>query len=127
MFMSGKRYSEEFKIEAVKQITERNYPIGQVSKRLGVTTKSLYAWIKRYSDGPSQHSQITDQQREIRDLKDQLKRTEEERDILKKRSPHILPESPSEICIYKGSSKSACYSFIVPDSSCTSLWLLCVA
>jgi hypothetical protein len=30
--MSGKRYSEEFKIEAVKQITERNHPIGQVSK-----------------------------------------------------------------------------------------------
>jgi transposase len=59
--MSGKRYSEEFKIEAIKQITERNYPIGQVSKRLGVTTKGLYAWIKRYSDGPSQHSQITDQ------------------------------------------------------------------
>ncbi|HHZ69988.1 MAG TPA: IS3 family transposase, partial [Methylococcaceae bacterium] len=81
--MSGKRYSEEFKIEAVKQITERNYPIGQVSKRLGVTTKSLYAWIKRYSDGPLQHSQITEQQREIRDLKAQLKRTEEERDILK--------------------------------------------
>ena len=58
--MSGKRFSEEFKIETVKQITERNYPIGKVSKRLGVTTKSLYAWIKRYSDGPSQHSQITD-------------------------------------------------------------------
>ena len=54
--MSGKRYSEEFKVEAVKQITERNYPIGQVSKRLGVTTKGLYAWIKRHSDGPSQHS-----------------------------------------------------------------------
>jgi len=30
--MSGKRYSEDFKIEAIKQITERNYPIGQVSK-----------------------------------------------------------------------------------------------
>ena len=35
--MSGERFSEEFKIETVKQITERNYPIGQVSKRLGVT------------------------------------------------------------------------------------------
>lgn len=93
MFMSGKRYSEEFKIEAVKQITERNYPIGQVSKRLGVTTKSLYAWIKRYSDGPSQHSQITDQQREIRDLKTQLKRTEEERDILKKAAAYFARES----------------------------------
>ena len=91
--MSGKRYSEEFKIEAVKQITERNYPIGQISKRLEVTTKSLYAWIKRYSDGPSQHSQITDQQREIRDLKAQLKRTEEERDILKKAAAYFARES----------------------------------
>ena len=91
--MSGKRYSEEFKIEAVTQITERNYPIGQVSKRLGVTTKILYAWIKRYSDGPSQHSQITDQQREIRDLKAQLKRTEEERDILKKAAAYFARES----------------------------------
>ena len=91
--MSGKRYSEEFKIEAVKQIMERNYPIEQVSKRLGVTTKSLYAWIKRYSDGPSQHFQITDQQRDIRDLKAQLKRTEEERDILKKAAAYFARES----------------------------------
>ena len=37
--MSVKLYSEELKIEAVKQITERNYPIGQVSKRLGATPK----------------------------------------------------------------------------------------
>jgi transposase len=35
--MSGKRYSEDFKIEAIKQITERNYPIGLVSKRLGTS------------------------------------------------------------------------------------------
>ena len=45
--MSSKQYSEEFKIEAVKQITERNYPVGQVSRRLGVTTKSLYICNKR--------------------------------------------------------------------------------
>jgi len=90
---SGKRYSDEFKIEAVKQITERNYPIGQVSKRLGVTTKSLYAWIKRFSDEPSQHSQITEQQKEIRDLKAQLRRTEEERDILKKAAAYFARES----------------------------------
>ena len=76
--MGGKRYGEEFKIEAVRQIMERNYPIGPVSKRLGVTTKSLYTWVKRYRDGPSQHSQITEQQREIRGLTAQLKRTEEE-------------------------------------------------
>jgi len=45
-----KRYPEEFKIEAVMQITERNYPIGEVAKRLGCTTKSLYNWIERYGN-----------------------------------------------------------------------------
>ena len=39
--MSGKRYPEEFKIEAVKQVTDREYKVGEVAKRLGVTPKSL--------------------------------------------------------------------------------------
>jgi transposase len=34
-----KRYTEEFKIEAVKQITERNYPLGEVAKRAGLYHK----------------------------------------------------------------------------------------
>ena len=37
--MSGKRYTEEFEIEAVKQLTEGGYPVGEVAQRLGVTTK----------------------------------------------------------------------------------------
>lgn len=36
--MSGKRYTEEFKIEAVKQVTDRGYKIGDVAERLGVTS-----------------------------------------------------------------------------------------
>jgi transposase len=50
--MSGKPYSEEFKIEAVKQITDRGYKIDEVPKRLGVTanramksTGSKAAWV----------------------------------------------------------------------------------
>jgi transposase len=35
--MSGKRYPEEFKIEAVKQVTDRGYKVGEVAGRLGVT------------------------------------------------------------------------------------------
>lgn len=46
--MSSKRCPEEFKIGAVKQITENRYPIAEVSSRLGVSKHSLYAWIKRY-------------------------------------------------------------------------------
>jgi transposase len=42
--MSSKRYTDEFKIEAVKQVTERGFSVGEVARRLGVTTHSLYAW-----------------------------------------------------------------------------------
>ena len=37
--MSGKRYPEEFKIEAVKQVTERFSKVSEVAQRLGVTGK----------------------------------------------------------------------------------------
>lgn len=42
---SGKRYTEEFKIEAVKQVAERGYSVAEVAERLGATTHSLYAWL----------------------------------------------------------------------------------
>ncbi|MFT6791608.1 MAG: transposase, partial [Cellvibrionaceae bacterium] len=46
--MSRKRYPEELKIEAVKQVTDRGYSVADVARRLDVTTHSLYAWIKKY-------------------------------------------------------------------------------
>jgi transposase len=91
--MSGKRYSEEFKIEAVRQVTDRGYKVSEVAARLGITTKSLYEWIKRYGDEQSQHLQISEQQREIRRLKAALRRAEEERDILKKAAKYFAGES----------------------------------
>jgi transposase len=45
--MSSKRYPEEFKIEAVRQVTDRGHSVAQVADRLGVTTHSLYAWIRK--------------------------------------------------------------------------------
>jgi transposase len=39
--MSGKRHTEEVKVEAVKQVTERGHPVAEVATRLGVTTHSL--------------------------------------------------------------------------------------
>ena len=48
--MKGSRYTEEFKIEAVKQVTEREYSVADVAERLGTTTNSMYAWLKRYGE-----------------------------------------------------------------------------
>ena len=41
--MKGKRYTEEFKQEPVKQVTERGYSVADVAERLGITTHSMYA------------------------------------------------------------------------------------
>ncbi len=91
--MSGKRYPEEFKIEAVKQVTDRGYKVGEVAKRLGVTAKSLHDWIRKYGDVGSQHQTITSQQDELRKLKSQLRRVTEERDILKEAAAYFASES----------------------------------
>ena len=45
--MSGKRYTEEFKIAAVKQVAQRGHPVSEVAERLGVSIHSLYAWVIR--------------------------------------------------------------------------------
>ena len=82
--MSGKRYPEEFKIEAVKQVVDRGHSVSSVATRLGITTHSLYAWIKAYGPDSSTNKVQSDAQAEIRRLQKELKRVTDERDILKK-------------------------------------------
>ena len=91
--MSGKRYSEEFKIEAVGQVMQRGYPVSEVSSRLGVTSKSLYDWIRKYGDSDSMHQTLSTQQSEVRRLKAELRRVTEERDILKEAAVYFAGES----------------------------------
>ena len=80
--MGQPRFTEDFKADAIKQITERGHSIADVSQRLGVSTHSLYAWIKRQAAAPSAAVK-DDQSAEVRRLKQELARVTEERDILK--------------------------------------------
>ncbi|MEH6669510.1 MULTISPECIES: IS3 family transposase [Halopseudomonas] len=82
--MSNPRYTEEFKIEAVKQVADRGHSVAEVAARLGVSAHSLYQWLKRYDKPTAQRQQDDDLQAENRRLKAELKRVSEERDILKK-------------------------------------------
>ena len=91
--MSGKRYTEECKIEAVRQITDRSYKIGEVARRLSVTYKSLDDWIKKYGDSSSQYQSISEQQDEMRRLKAELRRVTEERNTLKETTIFFASES----------------------------------
>lgn len=91
--MSSKRYPDEFKIEAVKQVTERGHPVAEVASRLGVSQHSLYEWLKRFGLPEAERVEMQSQSAEIRRLKAELKRVTEERDILKKAAAYFAKES----------------------------------
>ena len=65
--MTKQPYPEEFKIEAVKQITERGHRVSDVSARIGVSQHSLYKWIKTYAV-PAPERQLQTSQTEERDI-----------------------------------------------------------
>ncbi len=44
--MSSTKFSDDFKRDAVAQITEGGYPVREVAERLGVSHYSLYSWKK---------------------------------------------------------------------------------
>jgi len=87
--MSSKRYTEEFRREAVKQVTQRGHKVADVAARLGVSTYSLYDWIRKYGARSDELQTERDQQAEIRRLQKELKRVTEERDILKKAAAYF--------------------------------------
>ncbi|TIX89351.1 transposase [Rhizobium sp. P44RR-XXIV] len=74
--MSKSNFCEEFKRDAVRQITERGYPVAEVSQRLGVSQHSLYEWKKKFA---APNATGNDEAEEIRRLKKELARVTEER------------------------------------------------
>ena len=81
-------FTREFKIEAVKLITEKGYSIAEASRNLGIDYSVLRRW-KKQMESDSQHSfpgkgNLKPQDEELRRLKREIQRVKEERDILKK-------------------------------------------
>ena len=91
--MSSKRYPEEFKIEAVKQVTEKGHSVAEVAALLGTTKHSLYDWIKRYDPQQPNIVESSDALAELTILKKELQRVTEERDILKKAAVYFASQS----------------------------------
>ena len=87
----GKRYTYEFKVEAVKQVTERGYSVQEVAERLGISTKSLYDWRSQLAKDKTP-SKSSDEQLRIAQLEAELKRVKEERDILKKAAKYFASQ-----------------------------------
>ena len=91
--MNAKRYPEEFRIEAVKQILEHGHSVADVSRRIRVSTHSLYKWIKLQQMPATRRHEQVGQSEELRRLKAELKRVTEERDILKKAAAYFAHQS----------------------------------
>src|SRR6202045_2485848 len=89
--MERRKFTREFKLEAVRLIKERGVSYAQASHDLGVHQSQLRGWVTALADDP-QHAfpgqgQMKPEQLEIAQLKREVIRLKAERDILKKPRP----------------------------------------
>ena len=92
--MKRTKYTAEFKGEAVKQVIDKGHTVVDVAKRLGIAEGVLYTWVSKFkkADEP-ESSDLKAMQAEMAKLKAELRRTTEERDILKKAAAYFAKQS----------------------------------
>ena len=89
-----RKYSDEFKDEAVKLVTEKGYKISEAARNLGVHVSLLRKWIqKRTVPAGKADSLILDAQAEIKRLRKENDKLRMEREILKKAAAFFANES----------------------------------
>lgn len=85
--MSSKgHYSEEFRAEAVRAVTESSRPISSVASELGVNAETLRVWVNRarYADRKTQGVVASEDEREMKLLQRRIADLEMENAFLKK-------------------------------------------
>jgi transposase len=88
------RYSAEFKDQAVRQVLEHGNTVRDVAKRLGIGENSLYLWTNaaRPVKREKPDDELAVAKRQIQKLEADLRRTQEERDILKKAAAYFAKD-----------------------------------
>ena len=88
-----RRYSKEFKLEAIRQMTTSNKPITQLARELDVRVNQLYKWKAQVKAGRALHAQPgrprRENESELSRLRRENVRLKEERDILKKATAYF--------------------------------------
>ena len=92
-----KKYDDAFKAECVKAVADYDGNISQAAKALGLPMQTLHNWVKQAQAGKLPGVEdfnpvLVDLQEQVRALTKQLKRTELERDILKKATAYFAKE-----------------------------------
>lgn len=88
MKQNRRKYDAAFKEEAIRLVLEESRKISEVERNLDIGRGTLARWIREHKADPDEafpgkgHLKAKDE--EIRRLKNELKKTQEERDIIKK-------------------------------------------
>ena len=94
--MERRKFTREFKLEAVRLIKDRGVSYVQASQDLSVHTSQLRDWVKKFADDPQHafpgHGQMKPEQLEIAQLKREVAKLKAERDILKKAAAYFAKE-----------------------------------
>ena len=87
-----KRYSDAFKLEAVRLVQTSDRPVTEIAEHLGVTAKTLHEWVRQHR--PPAPERLTDDERsELERLRRENARLRMERDILKKAAAFFASET----------------------------------
>jgi transposase len=101
MSKTRKTYTAEFKLQAVRMVTDPHLAVAEVARRLGVTEGRLHDWLKAYRAGGVEafpgHGRLSPQDEEWHRLRAEIQRLEAERDILKTAAAYFAshPSGPS--------------------------------
>lgn len=92
-----RQFSREFKVEAVKLVTERGVGVSQAARDLDVGETVLRRWMRELSQDPQQafpgQGVMKPEQAEIDRLRKEVAKLKMERDILKKAAAYFARES----------------------------------
>ena len=95
--MERRKFTREFKLEAVKLIKDRGVAVSQASLDLGVHQTQLRKWVRDFASDAAEafpgHGQQKPEQAEIARLKREVTKLKAERDILKKAAAYFAKES----------------------------------
>ena len=92
-----RRYTREFKVEAVKLVRERGVTVAQAARDLGLGRTVLAKWVREFASDPKDafpgQGQQKPEQVELTQLRREVARLKMERDILKKAAAYFAKES----------------------------------
>lgn len=94
--MQRRKFSREYKFEAVKLVRERGVSVAQAARDLDVHENVLRKWVREYGSDPVQafpgHGQMKPEQLEIERLRKEVAKLKAERDILKKAAAYFAKD-----------------------------------